>query len=130
MSTTATHNGEPSEQRQHARIDLPVGYAAVRLRAAGSGEPEHQGHIYDLSEGGMRFELDQAIVLDEPVEVDLDLPCGDGLLAIRARGSAVRFHDEPADGAGPVRMGMQFDHVDQPNRLGAYLSQTAASPAA
>jgi len=130
MPATTRREADSTEQRRHTRIGLPVGYAAVRATPVGRKKSERRGHVYDLSEGGMRFELDAALDLDEPIEVELDLPSSEGPVAIRARGSAVRFHDEPDDGPGPIRMGMQFDRVDQPDRLGAYISQAAASRAA
>ncbi len=109
------------DQREHPRIGLPVGYALAVFRAPGMDSEPREGHIYDLSAGGMRCELDEPLDLDEPVEVQLQLPAGDRLLVMAAHGSAVRYHDEPTDGPGPIRMGLRFVQVDQPELLEEYL---------
>ncbi len=119
-----------SDQRQFPRVGLPVGYAAVRVREPGRRFFNREGHIYDLSEGGMRFDLDEPLDLDQPVEVELDLPGGGGMIAIRATGNAVRFHDHPDDSPGVVRMGMRFEHVDQPARLSRYLLNASLAASA
>ena len=62
------------------------------------------GHSYDISEGGVQFELDYPIVPGTPVSIEIKLP-GPGEQAIAAYGNIVWMDDsEP----GPVRMAMTF----------------------
>jgi hypothetical protein len=82
-------------------------YTPVVVRVAGGAAGE--GHVYDISEGGVRFELDQAIAPGTPVEIAIMLP---GPSAEQDRSVAVSGHvvwalvdpDEP----GPVRMAAAF----------------------
>jgi len=92
-----------ANHRKHPRLRLPVGYAAVCVKRGGQ---ELYGHAYDLSLGGVRFELDTPLEPGEHVEIDLALP-GRVVRTVHARGKCVRFHDE--DEVGPIRMGVSFD---------------------
>jgi hypothetical protein len=87
-------------------------YAAVTVEVLGpAGEPEQtlDGHCYDISEGGVQFELDDAIPHGKPIRLSIELP---GATApdqqrrdVRVHGNVVwRDESEP----GPVRMAAVF----------------------
>ena len=55
-------SGSANNQRRHPRLRLPVGYAAVCVHR---GDCELHGHAYDISLGGVRFELDTPLAEGE-----------------------------------------------------------------
>lgn len=101
VHTDATRSTAQHEQREYPRLKLPVGYAAIRARRDGRRTFALSGHAYDLSWGGLRFELDEPIAVGEPLEVELDLP-GDSAHPVRLRVVCVR-HPDP-DEVGPARI--------------------------
>lgn len=101
-----------TNHRQHVRKPLAAAYTQVTVsRGDGAGD-SLIGHAYDLSLGGVRFELDEALNVAEPVEIELRLP-GRFDQPIRAQGVCVRYHEEGE--VGPVRMGVRF--TDWPSRI-------------
>lgn len=113
------------ELRRHPRMKLPAMYTLARIRLIGSSRYQWSGHIYDLSMGGMRFELDQPIPAGSTIEVRGMLP-GQQHTTFRAVGRVVRIHDHEGADAGPIRMAMTFDEFPHPideNRLSTYLDQ-------
>jgi PilZ domain len=70
-----------------------------------------EGHGYDVSLTGMRFELDEELSAGTEVSIQLLVP-GD-LQPVRMRGVVVRVfsHD---DDPGPRRMAVQFTAFDSP----------------
>ena len=98
-------------------------YTLVRVRPAGHDCYCWTGHIYDISETGMRFELDEQLPAGTKIEVCAMLP-GCDHLTFSAVGCVVRLHDEE-DERGPMRMGMVFEsfqHQLDHQRLSHYLS--------
>ena len=93
--------------RQHPRLTLPPMYTLVRVRPKGHDRYCWTGHIYDVSEIGMRFEIDHALEPGTAIEVRAMLP-GANHIRFNASGHVVRIHDDEAE-PGPVRMGMVFD---------------------
>lgn len=72
---------------------------------------EVEGHAYDVSLNGLRFELDEPLQEGSSVEVEIHLP---GLLtSIRTKGRIVRVFDEDGD-SGPRRMAMTFQGFHTP----------------
>jgi len=61
------------DRRQHTRYELPVMYTRVMVRPMDSDEFIWEGHAYDISEGGLRFELDRGIEPGTPVAIRIDL---------------------------------------------------------
>jgi len=116
----------PHEQRQHPRLKLPIGYAAVRVRDEPQRAFHAVGHAYDLSWSGVRFELDEPIPVGQPLEMELTLP-GDSSHPVRLRAVCVR-HQDP-DEAGPARMAAAIvdlhSDVDR-QALADYLDQRLA----
>jgi c-di-GMP-binding flagellar brake protein YcgR len=100
---------QPVEQRRYPRKAVTPGYSVVQVRRAGRSQYDLTGHVYDLSLGGMRFELDKALGEGEAVDVRVTLP-GEPAGRFEARGVMVRYHDDPGE-AGPVRMGLAFDEL-------------------
>ena len=119
---TASATGVSRDQRQHPRIKVPAMYTLVRARVLGSSKYTWTGHIYDVSVGGMRFELDMPIEPGTQLELRGMLP-GSGHTTFRAIGRVVRIHSEP-DNPGPVVLGLQFESFQSPmdrHRLAEYI---------
>ncbi len=106
---TRRTDADAADARRHPRKPLPAGYADVRVRRAGQPHFQLTGHAYDISRGGVRFELDEPLECGEQVEIEVRLPEA-RRRPIRARGVMVRLHE--ADEVGPVRMGLQFTALD------------------
>ena len=92
---------EPSrDQRQHPRIKVPAMYTLIRARVLGSNRYNWTGHIYDVSLGGVRFELDMPIEPGTQLEIRGMLP-GAGHTTFRAIGRVVRVHSDASE-LGPA----------------------------
>lgn len=117
---------EQVNQRQSPRARLAAMYTHLRVRPAGDSRYRWSGYVYDISESGMRFELDDQVAHGTPLEVRMTLP-GNAPTTLAATGTVVRTHD---DEPGPVRMGLHFDdfrtEADR-RRLSDYLSNLATS---
>ncbi len=97
--------GSTFNRRRHERFVLPPMYTPVTVRLG--ARQEREGHCYDVSEGGVQFELDQPIDLGTAVEIKFEFPGKDDESArtVRAFGNIVWIDDsEP----GPVRMAATF----------------------
>ena len=95
------------DSRRASRIKLPAMYTLVRVRPQGAGRYRWTGFAYDISDSGMRFELDEALPPGSHLDVRVILP-GATTTTFHASGRVVRTHDDP-DEPGPVRMGMRFE---------------------
>ena len=99
------------DRRMHVRYELPAMYSRILLRTLDTDEFLWEGHAYDISEGGVRFELDRPIEPGTPVALRIDLPAA---FAERrtARRSAFAFANvvwlEDEDEPGPARMAAVF----------------------
>ena len=126
-----SHSSESGiEQRRTRRLTLQAMYTSVRVRVHGGRLFDQTGHIYDVSTGGMRFELDRSVEPGSRVDVQATLP-GAKPTRINLSGHVVRFH-EPGE-SGPVRMGMVFDGAIRSadrRRLADYLYAHGSPPAA
>lgn len=94
-------------RRRFERFSTRPMYTPVVVRLAGL--PVGEGHAYDISEGGVRFELDAPIPPGTPVEMTITLPGRspetDRRIAVAANVVwARRDPDEP----GPVQMAAAF----------------------
>ncbi len=101
----------PSDKREFPRRPLPLGYSEVRVRRSGKQRFTLAGHAYDISAGGVRFELDRELTDGEEVDIRVVLP-GDKPHQVQAHGAVVRFHD-PGE-AGPIRMAVSFSDMAEP----------------
>ncbi len=97
------------ERRRRPRLDVHAPYTAVRVRREGRKNFSMLGHVYDVSTGGIRFELDRPLDHQELVDVKIQLP-GTPRDWISATGRIIRFHDDPEE-IGPTRMVMRFGGV-------------------
>src|SRR5262249_25028413 len=99
-------------------------------RPADLSQPHLEGHIYDISEGGARIELDQPLAVGETVAVDLDLPGIND--PISAAGDVVWVNDDQDD-PGPRRMAGVFARSESAAdrlRLLVYLGERGLQAAA
>jgi hypothetical protein len=106
--------GKASDRRVHTRFELRPMYSAIRVRLTPDSAEEMEGHAYDISRGGLCFELDDALPPGTPIQMHLTLPewlmgLADGEdddAGVRARGTVVWTDDDGA--RGPVRMAAVF----------------------
>jgi hypothetical protein len=88
-------------------------YTSVSVRIADGRGIEYDGHILNVSEGGIQIELDDTILPGTPVEVTLWLPgfarSDDLDRAVRARGMVVWLAEDP-DEPGPSRLAIAFSN--------------------
>ena len=95
------------DRRQFARFACPPMYTPVRARAGrGMSIVVQEGHVYDISEGGVRLELDEPLDIGAAVDLEIELPGGLG--TVNVTGRIVRVFDA-ADDPGPRRMAVQFE---------------------
>lgn len=99
-------------RRRYPRYSVIPAYTPVAVRLLdGRGGEELSGHAYNISEGGVRFEVDRALQPGERIAVRVTLPGGEvsederSVLAI----ATVVWTDD-ADEPGPVRTAAAFEH--------------------
>jgi hypothetical protein len=95
-----------AERRRFPRFETEPMYTDIAVRLLDSEEFLWQGHAYDVSEGGLRFELDRPIAPGTQVAVRITLPTmnadtGPGR-AVFAFANVVWLEDE--DEPGPYKM--------------------------
>jgi hypothetical protein len=103
-------NQRAVNRRRFERFVLPVMYTPIRVKTPMSG-PAMEGHAYDVSEGGVQFELDHAVKPGTSATVAIVLPAdpaaplNESERTVIAVGNVVWLDDsEP----GPVRMALAF----------------------
>jgi len=107
------------ERRRHQRYVLPSMYTAIAVRPLDSDKYKWEGHAYDISEGGLRFEIDHPIPTGTQVAVRVQLPGASSLRASERRpvyafANVVWLEEDDVDGGGPVRMACVFTRFVQP----------------
>lgn len=100
---------ENVNRRDANRITVTPAYSSVAVVPQGGGEPL-AGHIYDISEKGLRFEVDRALPVGTSIDLELLVPPEE---SIRVTARIVRVYDE-ADDPGPRRMGAEFTGFSSP----------------
>jgi hypothetical protein len=66
-------------RRMHERFVLERGYTAAAARVHGEDTVfAHEGHVYDISEGGVCFELDEPVPTGSRISLRIDLPLNSG----------------------------------------------------
>lgn len=124
-----------SERRKFERYDLPSMYTEIKVRELDESTFETAGHAYDISLGGIRFEIDTPIEPGTRIAVQLQLP-GTALLdrkAIFAFATVVRVYEDDLEARGPVRIACVFDSFSTPDaqqRLAGVLSSGRYTKAA
>ncbi|MBM4051951.1 MAG: PilZ domain-containing protein [Planctomycetes bacterium] len=98
-----------AEQRLSERYGVNAPYTAVRVGAAGGAGFPLEGHAYDISATGLRFELDEVMKVGQPLSLELLLPGAGGW--VRLAGRVVRLFDE-IDDPGPRRMAIHVDSFE------------------
>lgn len=117
-------------RRAADRFAPKTGYSRVVVAPVQSEvkEPPFEGHAYDVSLSGLRFELDEPLKEGTLIDIELHLP---GLLgSIRTKGRVVRILDEDGDD-GPRRMAATFQAFDSPldaSRLTTHLGSGYYGP--
>ena len=101
------HSHSRGEFRQSSRLKLSAMYSSIHVRPRHSRQFCWSGHIYEVSDAGLRFELDHPVALGKPVDVRATLP-GRNATTVNLSGRIVRYHDDPDD-PGPIRVGMKID---------------------
>ncbi len=108
------------DRRRHVRYRLPSMYTMVRVRA-GDDARLLAGHVYDVSTGGMRFELDGPLQPGERVRVSLHLPGTSCWSApsgqvVETGAVVVWVEEEDVATSGPVRMACVFTDIAEADR--------------
>lgn len=116
-------------RRRLPRFVLSPMYHEVTVRRVGDADaPADTGHAYDVGEGGIQFELDNAYEIGDHLEVRIHLPpafdsTGDGCIVAIGRVVWVGDLEDP----GPVRMAVafgQFPRQGDHQRLMTYVGAT------
>lgn len=94
-------------RRRHERFGVRPMYTSISVRLRSDPATERQGHAYDVSEGGVRFELDGPIPAGTPVDLAVNLPGPGDDRTVHAFGNVVWVSVDP-DEPGPVRMAAAF----------------------
>lgn len=103
------------ERRRHTRFKVAPMYSHVHVRRTDGATDVLEGHLYDISVGGVRFELDEPLNDGESVTIDISLPGCQTL--IQATGKVVRVNDANDD-PGPRRMALRFESfVNEASRI-------------
>jgi len=100
----------PNDRRQHPRFTVDPMYSAVTVRPASArrskaNEPA-EGHVYEVSLGGLRFELDEPLPIGTKIALEVTLPGIERPIQANARVARVF---EATDDPGPRRMVAQFE---------------------
>src|SRR4051812_44330226 len=91
-------------RRRFERFKLQPMYTSVTVSLTDNTAIE--GHSYDISEGGVQFELDEALPVGTPVAMEIKLPSrGQPQVCIEVLGNVI-WADESEP--GPVRMAAAF----------------------
>ncbi len=123
--------GKQQTRREFDRIRVQPMYTAVTACTGAQDNPLRlQGHVYDISESGVRIELDDALEPGQIVTLQLDLP--GAAAAVEAAASVVWVHDDQDD-PGPRRMALkftEFQNRSDRNRLVDYIDRERGRRAA
>lgn len=104
------------DRRRHDRYELPAMYSRIAIRRLESDDFEWDGHAYDISRGGVRFELDRGFEPGTPIAMRIDLPRA-MIERSTERRSVYVFANvvwlEDDDQTGPIRMAAVFSRFCQ-----------------
>lgn len=110
------------DRRRHQRFVLPSMYTLIEARPLDREEFCWSGHAYDLSEGGLRFELDCPVEPGTTIALRIQLPGATTLRYAERRpvyafANVVWIEEEDLDQSGPVRMACVFKRFVLPGDL-------------
>ena len=116
------------DRRVHTRYVMPSSYTSIAVRPADSERFLFEGHAYDVSEGGMRFEIDEPIPPGSRIAARIDLPGSTALRVVERRpvyvmANVVWIEEDDLDLPGPVRMACVFRQFVQPGDRDRLLSR-------
>lgn len=102
-------------RRRFERFALMPMYTPVAVRPDGEDSFRFEGHAYDISEGGLQFEIDEHIAPGTRVTVRFSLPtpCDTGEESVFATGNVVWNDDDDVE-QGPVRIAVAFTEFATP----------------
>lgn len=106
-------NSRMIDRRRHPRFVLDPMYTSISARLLDSEKFTIEGNAYDISEGGLRFELDRAIAPGTKIALQITLPTwnqedlGPGR-SVFVFANVVWLEDE--DQPGPYKMAAVFTH--------------------
>ena len=93
------------DRRRYPRLELQAAYTQVQVRRQGRSRYSLSGHAYDLSDGGVLFELDKPLNAGEKVQVRIVTNGAEGK-TIHAAGRIVRLANTGQP--GPSLMALAF----------------------
>lgn len=117
--------GQFTNRRSFERFAMHPMYTPVTVRLSPDAATDLEGHAYDVSEGGVRFELDEAIAPGTPVTLRITIPAGEGNASpqgVEVQANVVWIDNDP-DEPGPVRMAAVFTRFERPADRGRLLAQ-------
>lgn len=119
------------DRRQHERFALVPMYTAITLeRVADMKIRSRAGHAYDISEGGARIELDDAVETGERVTLHIGLPGERWSISVTGEIAWVAsVEDDPGPRRAAVRF-VAFASPDDRARLLRFLGSGLAPRAA
>ena len=128
------HASPSTNRRRFERFALRPMYTPVAVRLMDNEQFTLEGHAYDISEGGIRFELDHPIAPGTPIAMQITLPTSQGDIgpgrSVFVMGNVVWIDDsEP----GPVQMALvitRFARLGDRERLLKRLSSGTYARAA
>ena len=97
------------DRRRSQRFLTPPMYHAISLRLLEHDDFRYDGHAYDISEGGVQFEIDRPVEPGTEVALRIALPAGFDTgpgRAVFVTGRVIWIGD--IDEPGPVRMAVAF----------------------
>lgn len=111
------HSGK--DRRRHTRFVLPSMYTEVEARPLDSDTFDWKGHAYDISVGGMRFELDRPVEPGTQIALRLQLPGAQHMKLTDRRpvyvfANVVWIEEDDVEQGGPVRMACVFNRFVMP----------------
>ncbi len=108
-------------RREHERYRLNAMYTSISVEPKMSVGQEMLGHAYDISESGVRIELDEPLEPGQSVNVRMELPGAEQ--QIRTDADVIWVNDDQDD-PGPRRMALRFKKFQTPmdqQRLRSFL---------
>jgi len=119
------------DNRRFERFRVEPMYSSVSVQTAGDMKVRNgQGHLYEVSEAGVRIEIDEALAPGTSVSLDMRLPGEVESIFVTGR---VIWCADPEDDPGARRMGVCFTQFATPAgraQLGRYLGSGYARRAA
>ena len=94
------------DRRRHRRFAVQPQYSHIMVRRANGDAIE--GHLHDVSAGGIRFECDGELEAGENFDFEIELP--GTRVPLRGQGSVIRNLDE--DGVGHWSTAAKFEQFE------------------